>query len=170
MIRVDRADLGARLGVLVLGLAGVMPGAQAQLGGPMPGRSASPELAFMSAECVRMAEALRTASPSMRRLPSHQELQHSFQQGGCAAEQQEARRRWQAAQRSDRDQAALRDYETRKQRRDLAQGEVLRSAQCDEMLSALKRRRARVDAGGATAGEQHDLKMFEERFSSRCGQ
>lgn len=146
--------------LLVGGLLGWGAWASAQqVLGPPP-----PELRYMSPKCASMSEAIRTAAPEIRRLPSHQELRQRFNLE-CGQEQSEARRRLHQEQSKAREEEARADYEARKRQLEQENAARTQTAQCQEMFQALEARRKRPNL---TEGEQRDLQMFEGRYRQRC--
>jgi len=142
------------------GLFGWMAWASAQqVLGPPP-----PELRYMSPKCASMSEAIRTAAPDIRRLPSHQELRQRFNLE-CGQEQSDARRRMHQELSKAREEEARADYEARKRALEQENAARTQSAQCQEMFRALEARRKRANL---TEGEQRDLQMFEDRYRQRC--
>jgi flagellar motility protein MotE (MotC chaperone) len=122
------------------------------------------ELKYMSSKCASMLEAQRTASNTVRYLPSFQEMQQNYQRE-CGDNQSAAR------QRLYEDKRQLQQDKARENREQVvrqlqSENEVkLKSSQCLEMRSALEARKKRPNP---TEGELRDIGLFEERYKARC--
>ena len=135
-------------------------------GYPIDRRSGDPRPAeahtqYLSAECVRISEGIRTG-PS-RGVPSNviADLRQEYQRK-CQDEDSEARRQvHQDEKRAREERKAARNADQ------MAKADVARqSAQCDEMLRALATKRRRLET--LTPGERDDLERFQARYDERC--
>ncbi len=143
--------------------------------GPVPERSAnavrpvSPGLQgqanahtqYLSAECARIADAIRTGPSRGVSSAVVRDLRVEYQKK-CQDEDQEARQQaWNAEKRERTERKAALEAQQ------AARADAARvTAQCDEMLSALSAKRRRADT--LTPGERDDLARFQARYDERC--
>ncbi len=139
----------------------------------VPGRPAPPvprptdHLSYMSAECTSLSDGLRTAPPRGRYSGSQAELRADYNRR-CAAEEIEAKRRWQYdLGRQRRGQAEQQEQaRTEAQRSEAEQQRTME--QCREMRRIIAGKNERL--AQLTAGELADLRRFEGNFVARCQQ
>lgn len=120
-------------------------------------RPAEAHTQYLSADCARVSEGIRTG-PS-RGVPSNviAELRQEYQRK-CQDEDNEARKQAHQDEKRARD-----ERKAARNAAQMAQADVARqSAQCDEMLRTLASERRRLET--LTPGERDDL----ERFQARC--
>lgn len=125
---------------------------------------AEPELQYLSPECSRLYEGIRTAAARGVKYDAVQSTRKEFFEK-CSEELAEARQKHslakgekkvaeQESKKSSQRQAALsKEDEARKFR------------QCAEMRGALSNRKAKANP---TDGEKKDIDVFEQRYRERC--
>lgn len=118
-------------------------------------------LPYLHAECAQMNDAVRTGPTRGLKSAAMSELQTNYRLR-CAEDEQRAYQKMQQTRNDDRDQRkvaqAAQDAEAARTKLSLNQ--------CSEMLRILSGKRQRVAA--MTAGEQHDLELFEANYRARC--
>lgn len=124
-------------------------------------RPADAHTQYLSADCARISEAIRTGPARGVPYSVVGELRQEYRHK-CQDDDREARTQaYQDEKRAREERKALRDAERS------AKADVVRqSAQCDEMLRALANKRRRVDT--LTPGERDDLDRFQARYDERC--
>lgn len=126
----------------------------------LPGR-ANAHTQYLSAECARIADAIRTGPSRGVSSAVVRDLRTEYQQK-CQDEDMEARQQaWAEEKRARTERKSAREAEQ------TARADAARvSAQCDEMLLALSAKRRRMDT--LTPGERDDLARFQARYDERC--
>lgn len=124
-------------------------------------RPADAHTQYLSADCARISEGIRTGPARGVPYSVIGELRQEYQRK-CQEDEREARSQaYQDEKRAREERKALRDADRS------AKAEVVRqSAQCDEMLRALANKRRRLDT--LTPGEREDLDRFQARHDERC--
>ena len=141
--------------------------------GPVPDRSSysrdstptlqkAPDiLSYLSPECAQMNDAVRTGPTRGLKSAAMAELQGNYRLR-CAEDEQRAHQKMQQTRSDERDQ---RKVAQAAQNAEAARAK-LSVEQCSEMLRILSGKRQRASA--MTAGEQHDLEVFEANYRARC--
>ena len=118
-------------------------------------------LPYLSPECAQMNDAVRTGPTRGLKSAAMSELQTNYRLR-CAEDEQRAYQKMHQTRNDERDQ--------RKTAQAAQSAEAARAKlsvdQCNEMLRILSGKRQRVAA--MTAGEQHDLELFEANYRARC--
>jgi hypothetical protein len=122
------------------------------------------ELPYMSPQCARMLEGVRTGPARGVSGTTQMELQQAFEQQ-CGEDRREARRRFQL-DRSENNKKMQEERQTRELAQVRSKEEEQRlMSQCAEMRLSIARRQSKPDMSD---GERHDLALFSERFQQRC--
>lgn len=126
----------------------------------LPGR-ASAHSQYLSAECARIDDAIRTGPSRGVSWTVVRDLRAEYQKK-CQDEDVEARQQaWNEEKRARIERKAAREAEQ------TARADAARvAAQCDEMLLALSAKKRRIDT--LTPGERDDLARFQARYDDRC--
>ena len=126
---------------------------------PLP--KAAEHLAYLSAECASLNEAMRTAPSRGLRGQALADL-HATYRNKCSHEEEQALRRFYEQKSTER-----KEREAEQKAQQQAQAAVtLGKEQCHEMLRILHGKRQRVDS--MTEGEKRDLQRFEANYNERC--
>lgn len=123
------------------------------------------EARYMSADCARMADAIRSTPRTYAQPRSFQDLRNTYNEQ-CGLEEARARRQAIDSKRQKWEQEWQTRAEVERQARQAENAAKVLSAQCSEMKQALENRRKRA---AANPGEAHDLQMFGQRYQERCG-
>lgn len=118
-------------------------------------------LPYLSPECAQMNDAVRTGPTRGLKSAAMSELQSNYRLR-CAEDEQRAFQKLHQARSDERDQ---RKVAQAAQTAEMARAK-LSVEQCNEMLRILSGKRQR--ASTMTAGELHDLELFEANYRARC--
>jgi len=121
---------------------------------------------YMSAECVRMADAIRNAPRAMRMTNSYREMRDKHYRERCQEEERQAYRQM----RESRYSSQVRQMRSRNSGYDQApdipaDDRVRKVGQCREMKRALENRRNRENP---TADDLKTIEIFQQRYDSTC--
>lgn len=125
---------------------------------------AGPELQYLSPECSRLSEGIRTAPARGVKYDVVQASQKEFSEK-CSEELSEARQKFYNS-KSEKKKAELDDKKSTQYQVALSkEDEARKFRQCAEMRGALNNRKAKANP---TDGEKNDVLVFEQRYRERC--
>jgi hypothetical protein len=118
-------------------------------------------LAYMSAECASLNDAIRTGPARGLKSSTMSDLQTEYSRK-CREEESAAYQRLAQQRSEDRQEKQSREKAFQAQ---VSQAQRSRE-QCDELLRILAAKRRQVD--GMNAGEKADFQRFEASYNARC--
>jgi hypothetical protein len=125
---------------------------------------AGQELKYLSPECSRLSEGIRTAAVRGVKYDAVQSSQKEFYEK-CSEELSEARQKL----NSEKNEKKMLEQEGKKTTQLQAalskEDEARKFRQCAEMRGALANRKAKANP---TDGEKNDITVFEQRYRDRC--
>jgi hypothetical protein len=125
---------------------------------------AGQELQYLSPECSRLSEGVRTAPARGVKSDVIQATQKEFYEK-CSDELTEARQKLNSS-KSEKKTAELEDKKSTQHQVALSkEDEARKFRQCAEMRGALNNRKAKANP---TDGEKNDVLVFEQRYRDRC--
>jgi hypothetical protein len=125
---------------------------------------AGQELQYLSPECSRLSEGVRTAPARGVKHDVIQATQKEFYEK-CSDELSEARQKLNSS-KSEKKTAELEDKKSTQHQVALSkEDEARKFRQCAEMRGALNNRKAKANP---TDGEKNDVLVFEQRYRDRC--
>jgi hypothetical protein len=125
---------------------------------------AGPELQYLSPECSRLSEGIRTAPARGIKYDVIQASQKEFAEK-CSEELSEARQKYYNS-KSEKKTAELEDKKSTQHQVALSkEDEARKFRQCAEMRGALNNRKAKANP---TDGDKNDVLVFEQRYRERC--
>lgn len=130
-----------------------------RLGDPRP---AEAHVQYLSVECARISEGIRTGPSRGVSSSVIAELRQEYQRK-CQDDDNEARNQARQDEKRVRDERKA----ARKSEQMAKADQARQSAQCDEMLRTLAGKRRRLET--LTPGERDDLARFQARYDERCG-
>jgi hypothetical protein len=122
------------------------------------------ELQYLSAECSRLYDVIRTAPARGLKNDTVRTLQKEFEEK-CSEEVSAAHQKLNNSQRDKKMTEQEEKMSAQKQTALSKEEEARKFRQCAEMRNALSNRKARANP---TEGEKNDVLVFEQRYRERC--